>query len=69
MRILSFPELREKKGIVWSRVHVDRMIEAGKFPRKVRIGEATVGWIEEEVDQYLKACAAERDAKPNEAAA
>lgn len=61
MRILSFPELREKKGIVWSRVHVDRMIEAGKFPRKVHIGEATVGWIEDEVDEYLKTCAAARD--------
>ena len=62
MRILSFPELREKKGIVWSRVHVDRMIEAGKFPRKVHIGEQTVGWIEDEVDEYLKARAAARDA-------
>jgi prophage regulatory protein len=62
VRILSFPELREKKGIVWSRVHVDRMIEAGKFPRKVHIGEQTVGWIEDEVDEYLKARAAARDA-------
>lgn len=60
MRILSFHDLRDV-GINWSRQHVYRKVKAGEFPKPVHLGEATVGWIEAELNEWLKARAAERD--------
>jgi prophage regulatory protein len=61
MRVISFPELRERKGIVWTRAHVYRMINAGKFPRPLKLGEGTAAWLEQEIDRWLVERAAERD--------
>jgi predicted DNA-binding transcriptional regulator AlpA len=27
---------------------------AGKFPKRVQISEARVGWLEREIDEYVK---------------
>ena len=62
-RVLSYPELRDRKGIVWSRAHVYRMIHAGKFPRPLKLGEGTSAWLEEEVDRWLDRCATQRDSR------
>jgi prophage regulatory protein len=35
----------------------------GSFPRPVRIGKRAVGWVESEVDGWIEARIAERDAK------
>lgn len=53
MRILRFRELSERKGIPWTRTHVDRQEKAGRFPARVKIGPNSVGWVEEEVDAWL----------------
>lgn len=55
MRILRFHELKEQKGHPFSRMHTDRLEKAGKFPKRVKLGENTVGWIEAEYDAWLKA--------------
>jgi prophage regulatory protein len=60
MRVLSYPELRDQKGIVWSRAHVYRMIRAGKFPLPLKLGGGTAAWLEEEIDRWLGGHAAER---------
>jgi prophage regulatory protein len=60
-RVLSYPELRDRKGIAWSRAHVYRMVNAGQFPRPIKLGEATTAWLEEEVDSWLGQRVAERD--------
>jgi prophage regulatory protein len=61
MKMLSFPELKERKGIPWSRQHVYRKIDAGEFPRPVHLGEGTAAWPEEEIDRWLTDRIAERD--------
>jgi prophage regulatory protein len=61
MKMLSFPELKEKKGIRWSRQHVKRKIDAGEFPPPAHLGEGTAAWSEEEIDQWLADRIAERD--------
>jgi len=61
MRVLSYPELREKKGLVWSRAHVYRQIQAGKFPKPVKLGPGTTVWLESEVDAWLARFVNERD--------
>ena len=60
MRVLSYPELRNRKGIVWSRAHVYRMIHAGKFPLPLKLGEGTAARLEEEIDRWLGGHLAER---------
>lgn len=62
MRFLRFPELLSLKGISFSREHIRRLELRGEFPRRVRIGAGTVGWVEDEVDAWSKARIAERDA-------
>jgi prophage regulatory protein len=46
---VRFKEL-QAVGIPWSRVHVDRLEKAGKFPRRVRLGTNTVAWIRAEIE-------------------
>jgi len=63
MRVLRFHELKSKKGIPWTRQHVDRLIKLGRFPGKRHLGDNTVVWIENEIDDFLEAKLAERDAE------
>jgi prophage regulatory protein len=60
-RLIRYSELRDKKRIPWSRMHVDRLEKAGKFPRRIRLGAATVVWIEAEIDAFMAAKLAERE--------
>ena len=53
MRIVRFRDLSERKGITWSRTHVDREEKAGRFPQRVQLGPNSIGWVEEEIDQWL----------------
>ena len=61
-RLLDYEALKAR-GIPWTRVHLARLEAAAKFPRHVEIGENTVGWFEDEIDDFLELKAAERDAK------
>jgi prophage regulatory protein len=69
MRVLSYPDLRERKGIVWSRAHVYRLMNAGRFPQPLKLGEGTTVWVEDEIDQWLARRVAERDSGDGDAAA
>ena len=60
MRVLAFSQLKPEKGIPYSRVHLARLEKAGKFPKRVPIGEGRVGWLESEIDQHIDDCAAKR---------
>lgn len=53
-RIVAFPELDPRYGLPWSRVHVNRLIAAGKFPQKVHISAGRVGWLESEIEAWIK---------------
>jgi prophage regulatory protein len=52
MRILSKKELRAL--VLYSPAHIDRLEKAGRFPKRVRLGPCRVGWIEEEVLDWLQ---------------
>lgn len=60
MRMLRFHELKAK-GVPWTRVHIMRLENAGKFPRRVPLAENSVVWIEEEVDAWLAGRVAARN--------
>lgn len=61
MRIIPFPELKSTKGIKFSRQHIHRLCVAKQFPRPVKVGVNSNGWVEEEIDQYLIQKIKERD--------
>ncbi len=51
MRLLSKKQVREK--VLYSPQHIQRLEDAGKFPKRVRLGQGRVGWVEEEVEDWL----------------
>ena len=61
-RFLGRAELKSEKGVAWSDAHLGRLEKAGFFPRRVKLAPGTVVWSEEEVDAFLAARVAERDA-------
>lgn len=56
MKLLSKKQLKEL--VLYSSAHVQRLENAGSFPKRVRLGNgprARVGWIEQEVLDWLQA--------------
>ncbi len=52
MRILSKRQLKEL--VLYSPQHIARLEKAGRFPKRVKLGENRVGWVEEEVLDWLQ---------------
>ncbi len=52
MRILSKKEL--KVLVLYSPQHITRLEKAGKFPLRVVLGPNRVGWVEQEVLDWLQ---------------
>ena len=64
MRLITHAELRTLKGIPFSRVHIYRLVKAGKFPRPISMGGASNArnlYVEDEIDEYIRGRMAERD--------
>jgi prophage regulatory protein len=59
MRLLKRPEVQAKTGLAKTQIY-DRMI-AGTFPRSVKLSSKAVGWVEEEINQWIRDRIAERD--------
>jgi len=58
-RILRLKEVRERTGLATSSIYA--LMADGKFPRPARLSERTVGWPENEVDDFVAARIAARD--------
>ncbi|OAN99633.1 transcriptional regulator [Sphingomonadales bacterium EhC05] len=52
MRIIGKVELREL--VLYSPQHIARLEKAGKFPKRVRLGPNRVGWVLQEVLDWLQ---------------
>jgi len=52
MRILSKRQLKEL--VLYSPQHVARLEKAGQFPKRVQLGPNRVGWVEDEVMDWLQ---------------
>jgi prophage regulatory protein len=59
MKLLSKRQVREI--VLYSPAHIARLEKAGLFPKRVRLGQGRVGWIDSEVDGWVNARIAERD--------
>jgi predicted DNA-binding transcriptional regulator AlpA len=63
-KLLRYCDLKEKHNITFSRRHLRRLEDTGKFPRRIHIGPKTPAWIESEVDGYLAELMSSRDKVP-----
>ncbi|MEO5772562.1 MAG: AlpA family phage regulatory protein [Sphingomicrobium sp.] len=61
VQLLAFSDLAER-GIPFSRQHLWRLIKNRSFPAPIKLGSNTNRWVETEVDGWLRAQIAERDA-------
>ncbi len=62
LKILSLEDLRER-GILYSRVHINRLVKAGKFRAPIKLGQNRIGWVESEINEWLIAKIEQRDAE------
>jgi prophage regulatory protein len=68
MKLLSYDDLKPAKGIGYSKVQLWRLEKRGEFPKRVPLGGNRHGWAEHEIDAWIQARIAARDAKAAEAA-
>ena len=52
MRALRWPEVRERIGL--SRPTIWRLEKAGQFPKRRRLTANAVGWIEADVEEWVR---------------
>ncbi len=52
VRFLRLPEVLARTGLSRSTVYV--RLDEGRFPRPVSLGGRAVGWIESEVDEWIR---------------
>jgi prophage regulatory protein len=57
-RIISRKELRML--VPYSDMHISRLEKAGRFPPRIRVGDARVGWSFREVQEWMAAKKAAR---------
>jgi prophage regulatory protein len=61
MKLLSKKQVREK--VLYSFAHIARLEAVGLFPKRVPLGPGRVGYVEEEVENWIIKRIAERDAR------
>jgi prophage regulatory protein len=62
MLIIPPDDLPKTKGINFSNPHRHELERRGDFPKRVKLGARKYGYIEEEIDAWLKQRAALRNA-------
>jgi len=61
MKLLSYDDLKPVKGIGYSKTQLWRLERQRKFPRRVPLGGARYGYVDIEIDDYIRGRIAERD--------
>jgi prophage regulatory protein len=51
-RILRRPQVEERTGL--RATQTDYLEQIGVFPKRVKIGQRAMGWIESEVEDYIQ---------------
>lgn len=59
MKLITKKELRDR--VCYSPQHIARLEKAGKFPKRVTIGPNRVGWVESEINQWIRDRINDRD--------
>ncbi len=57
-KILKLPEVMARSGL--SRSSIYQYIQKNRFPNSVKIGLRSVGWLEDELDEWISKCSQQR---------
>lgn len=57
--LLRRPDVRARTGL--SDTRIDELEKRKKFPRRVQISERAIGWVESEIDAFIRARIEARD--------
>lgn len=58
--VIRLPEVRSRTGL--SRSTIYAMMASGMFPKPVKLGQRAVGWVENEIGEWLNSRMMIRDA-------
>ncbi len=61
-QIVSKKELKTVCGIPYSPQHIQRLENAGRFPKRIKLGANRVAWLVTEVEAWINERIAQRDA-------
>ena len=64
IKILRLPEVIARVGL--KRASIYRYMSEKRFPKAISIGTRAVGWLEHEIDGWLRRCWTARDDKPGQ---
>lgn len=49
--------------VTYSKSHIDRLEAAGKFPKRIRMGQGRVAWVYDEIIAYIEQLVRDRDSR------
>jgi prophage regulatory protein len=55
-KILRLPAVKDQTGLSRSSIYL--RMSKGEFPQSISLGDRAVGWLEEDVNQWLEQCIA-----------
>jgi prophage regulatory protein len=55
LKIIRLPDVEQRSGI--SRSTIYRYMNAGNFPKTIKIGLRAVGWLESDIDAWIRSVA------------
>ena len=61
-QLVSKKELKTVCGIPYTPQHIARLEAAGRFPKRVPLGQNRVAWLLAEIDEWISARISKRDA-------
>lgn len=59
MRILRIKDVTEKTALCRSKIY--QMMDTGDFPKSIKLGARSVGWLDSEVENWIESKVMERD--------
>ena len=65
-RLVSKKELKTVLGIPYSPQHIARLEAAGQFPKRIRLGQNRVAWLQSEVEAWIEERLAAREVADHE---
>jgi len=60
-KLVTKKELRTVCGIPYTPQHIARLEKAGRFPKRIQLGQNRVAWVLSEVDAWIAKRISERD--------
>lgn len=61
MKLVTMAGLKVEKGIPYTRQHIYRLVESGKFPKPIKLSENKIAFLESEIDDWIESKVQQRE--------